>query len=672
MAYLPVVDVEDRADRLVGNVRGETAISTLNSTSTPLSSAATFTGTGEDVSIYAALSINIFTDQDSDTDGLELQWSSDGTNWDHIEHYSLLASQPFFINATIRARYFRISLTNGATPQSVLRLQAIFSSIAPTDRKRAVQQTPTYNDPALTSRSVIFGANENGETFGHAGITERDALKVEIAGPVAAFGETVSTHLTPRIQIDAVYGLLDTDHETLVDASPGTGSATASGGLFVCQTGTGVGGYGVIRSRRLLRYRPGQGARFRFTALFTSPVASSLQLAGAFTATDGLFFGYSGTTFGVMRRIAGAIHIARLTVTNGATGVETITITLNGTAFVLPATGGALSTSATAEYIAEQTSLYTGWLAATSPTSNGATVTWLQNIPATAGGAFTLTSTGGATGSFSTVQAGVANDQATGFVAQSAWNVDVMDGSGSTSNPSGVLLDQTKLNVFQIVYPYLGAGTIRFGVMSPDGRFITVHRLRYPNSAVIANQRNPTLRLGWIAASLGSSTNLTVKGASAAAFVEGESTVTRDPFGASINGFSAGTTEYVAIALRVGGTFGSTVNQREILPQTLQVGTETSNRVVRVRCIRNPTLTGTVDWSYIDSTRSSVEQATPTTITPSGGITVAYLVSASGAPASVDLSKLDLRLEPGDVLAIALTTASASAVTTVSINWNEQ
>jgi hypothetical protein len=72
-----------------------------------------------------------------------------------------------------------------------------------------------------------------------------------------------------------------------------------------------------------------------------------------------------------------------------------------------------LSTAATAQLIAARVGGYTGWSNNVSPTSNGVTVTFLQNVPAATAGAFTLTSTGTATGTFAQVEAGAANDDAT-------------------------------------------------------------------------------------------------------------------------------------------------------------------------------------------------------------------------------------------------------------------
>lgn len=152
------------------------------------------------------------------------------------------------------------------------------------------------------------------------------------------------------------------------------------------------------------------------------------------------------------------------------------------------------------------------------------------------------------------------------------------------------------------------------------------------------------------------------------AFIEGPREFERDPFSSTVYSFSASTTEYVALALRSRAEFGGTNNQRELVPLTVEVGTETANRTVLVRLVLNPTFSATPDWTYASQTLSSTEVATPTagTITVSGGQEVGSFVAASGASARVDLRPFDLRMEPGDVLAVCLRASSSTATCTVA------
>ena len=57
-------------------------------------------------------------------------------------------------------------------------------------------------------------------------------------------------------------------------------------------------------------------------------------------------------------------------------------------------------------------------------------------------------------------------------VSQSAWNLDTMDGNGS----SGFNLDLSKMQMFFIDYSWYGAGTIRWGLRGTDGRVTYVHK----------------------------------------------------------------------------------------------------------------------------------------------------------------------------------------------------
>lgn len=481
----------------------------------------------------------------------------------------------------------------------------------------------------------------------------------QITGPIGAFGELVVEELHPRVQIDAVYGIHGTDAQTFTN---GTGaSAGASSGLFEVDCGTDVGGYGTVRSERLARYRPGQGIRARFTAMFSGGEANYLSGAGMFTSTDALWVGYSGATFGLMRRIPGTAEIRTLTITGGATGSGTIGVELNGVTTNV-SIGGALSAAATAETIAQET--FTGW----TVSATGAVVTFLSQSVAVLAGAFSFSAgTSGATATGPTqVQAGTANDIATGFVAQTSWNIDVCDGTG----PSGINLDPSKLNVWQIVLPYLGAGAITFSVMDPvTGRFQPVHRIPYPNANTTPNAGNPTYRIGWFSASLGSTTSYTVKGASGAIFVEGERRAFRDPAAYARTATSV-SSEVALVSIRDNSVFSSVTNQREVDPHTITAGVEGSKPAV-IRVYKNATLSGVPAWTSQGSD-SCVDYEGTNGLTVSGGLLVAAVAIQGGSSAEIELHELDLRLQPGDTLTVTgEISGGAGNNITAAVTWQE-
>ena len=74
------------------------------------------------------------------------------------------------------------------------------------------------------------------------------------------------------------------------------------------------------------------------------------------------------------------------------------------------------------------------------------------------------------------------------FIAQSTWNLDVMDGSLSSSNPSGTLLDPTKYYIYQNGMQYLGVGSVMFDIVvdnrTNNNTWSRVHSIQNPNSLV--------------------------------------------------------------------------------------------------------------------------------------------------------------------------------------------
>jgi hypothetical protein len=522
----------------------------------------------------------------------------------------------------------------------------------------------TVDVGAVSGTVTVAGSVDVGSVGGTVDVagTVDIANEIEVASNLVSFGGLHTVALHPRVQLDAVYGVLTTDHQALTALS---GGAVATNGLFVCTTGTSAGGYGVIRSTRLVRYRAGQGVRLMCTAMFTTGVASSLQLAGGFSATEALCFGYQGTEFGVLRRQPGAVAIHRLTVTVGSGGVETITVKLNGVDFSF-SSGGALATDALARLIAAQTS-YTGWTA-TQPQAVGSTVTFLQDVPAATVGAFTLTSTGTAAGTFATIQAGAAN-VTTGsnvWISKASWNLDPCDGNG----PSGFNLDPTKLNIYAVTLPYLGAGDITYAVKLPNGRMWPVHRIQYPNSATAPNLRNPTLRLGWIAASLGSTTALTVSGASAAGFREGDSQLSlRGPRSRARTVITATTTKTTVLLLRNRSEMGGTVCLREISPTTLRASNESSTRNVIVQCFQDPVLSGTPAWTRVAS-ESSVDYSESALQISSGEPFESATIAGLGS-VDMEIHEYDIRIAPGSIIAVTVETTASTASVDCTLSWLE-
>lgn len=485
---------------------------------------------------------------------------------------------------------------------------------------------------------------------------------VSLDEPRAAFGALAVAQETPVVQIDAMYGLVSTDHETFTATG---GSATSADSIFTVQTGTSVGGYGVIRSVRDAHYHAGTGMIARWTARYTAGIASSLQVSGPFTSENALQFGYNGATFGVLRRTGARLEIRTLTVSAGAGGSETATVTLNDVAFNVALTSGNVAHAVF--QLAAAT--YTGWQAF----AVGSTVVFLAQSTGSKAGAFTLSSTGTAAGTFARTRAGVTETDT--WVAQSAWNIDPCNGSG----PSRFLLDHTKFNVYQVQWQWLGAGAITFSIENPEtGRLIPVHQIKYANGGTAPTVDNPTFKIGWVAASLGSTTNLTVQGISAGIFEEnGQRVFLRNPRAAQAEKSSVGATTTNILSIRNNVVFADKTNFREVRPIRISVGSEgTGSAPVVIRVFLNATLSGAGGaadepaWAYVDSATSCVAtDSAAETIT--GGTLVAVINLSKTGKEVIYMAESGLQLDSNETLHITASTSSGSATVSASVSWVE-
>lgn len=102
----------------------------VNSSTSTLGSGAAFTGTGEEVTSFEEILINVVANVASATDGLSLQQSSDGSNWDIVEVWTVRAGVALVAAVSVKAKFFRVVYTNGGSAQSSFRLQTIFKRTA--------------------------------------------------------------------------------------------------------------------------------------------------------------------------------------------------------------------------------------------------------------------------------------------------------------------------------------------------------------------------------------------------------------------------------------------------------------------------------------------------------------------------------------------------------------
>lgn len=196
-------------------------ISTANSSVTPLGIAGVFTGTGEDTLQYSSITVSVFANQVSAASGLSLQQSTNNTNWDIMDAYTIPASTGKTFSVTTTARYFRIVYTNGGVAQGTFRLQTIYHynpvkgsthSLADTitlqnDAELNIAQmraTNGLNSVAVTADAasnlnVNLAASAMGANFGAATTALRTASIIGNATAVADFNAGAASAQTLRV-----------------------------------------------------------------------------------------------------------------------------------------------------------------------------------------------------------------------------------------------------------------------------------------------------------------------------------------------------------------------------------------------------------------------------------------------------------------------------------------
>ena len=119
----------------------------------------------------------------------------------------------------------------------------------------------------------------------------------------SAFGTLETNELTPVVQLDFVYGI---NTQTGVATIANSAVVDTANSRLRLQCGTNSAGSAIYTSRRISKYRPGQGMTARFTGVFAAGTASNTQIIGVGTSVDGYFFGYNGTSFGILFRNNGS------------------------------------------------------------------------------------------------------------------------------------------------------------------------------------------------------------------------------------------------------------------------------------------------------------------------------------------------------------------------------
>lgn len=275
-------------------------VDATNSTDTPLAGGGVFTGASKEVLDYAVVTVHTYSDVASAVDGLRVQWSTDGTNWDSEDVFSVAAATGKTFSFQAAARYMRVVYTNGATLQTAFRLQTILkhgNSVTSTHR---IQDSISTDDDAVLTKSVITGRSPSG-IFNNFQSTAQGNFRVA----VDEYGDTPSIDAFARLRISEPFTLFDS--KQLYDKQPlfwdeslgGTASSVHStvNAETLLTVGANTSDYAIRQTKQRMNYQPGKGALILMS--FRSPQNTGVTTrVGCFDGTstnnmtpkNGIFF----------------------------------------------------------------------------------------------------------------------------------------------------------------------------------------------------------------------------------------------------------------------------------------------------------------------------------------------------------------------------------------------
>jgi len=487
------------------------------------------------------------------------------------------------------------------------------------------------------------------------------------------FGTSLVSEAIPNAQAAFIYTV---NNIQWVTSSTGTGaSVTAVHGLMSCSSGNLSNSSADVRLLRGLKYRPGQGSICRLTSIFDAGVTDTLQLAGVGNQESGYYFAMSGSSFGILHREKSAREIRKFTITSAPAGAATLVVTLAGSAITISINGGA-SVNQTSYQISQidYSQVGSGWTAE----SIDGTVYFVSNIPGPHAGTFSITNAGVSIATAAVTQTGVLPTQT--FVSQSNWNIDTMDGNGQ----SRYVMDPQKGNVYGIGFQYLGFGNSFFSVENPNTGLLTAcHMIKRAGQNTVTNIRNPHMTARWTAINSGSAaSNVTVKGASAAVFTEGQVLRNIGPaFATSVERIGASldidTNLVPVMTIRANSIFQDKCCYADLDVFNLSVGSDigsaSSTILLKVFIYRNAGLGGPVNFQHLDSSRSIAAidtAATSLTVNAKTQLVKTFIVAANDSIV-LSLERENFFLSAGETLTIAAQTNKNTSDAIFSISWFE-
>ena len=260
------------------------------------------------------------------------------------------------------------------------------------------------------------------------------------------------------------------------------------------------------------------------------------------------------------------------------------------------------------------------------------------------------------------------------IIPQSEWNGDRLTGEGGAFNTSGFTLDISKTVPYWIDLMWLGAGTVRYGVLI-EGQRIVIHSLHNANYKTTTYMRTGSLPIRYEQFNTGVTASTSeFKFYCATVKTEGEYTPHEHTQSGVFEAATNGTTEVVVAAFRPIQTFKSKDNRSSV--KFASVSTfNGSDTAILVDVTRGGTVTG---GTFNAHASSSVLEHNTAASSISGDESVRSMIIAPGKTGVLINDSENTLYRNADItqsttVNIKIRQLTAGAVGTIStvMNWNE-
>ena len=175
-------------------------IDTNNTTTTPLGADGSFVGDWTNITTFAHLSLQIVADEDSATDGVEIQWSTDGVSTIDYDNFTIFADQGKVWTFGCQAPYYRIVYTNGSSAQSSFNMMTLLKTVSQKPSSHRISDQINNQDDAELVKAVLTGEDSNGNF---------QNVSVSSNGELLAILTTASSSVPVQVQYNKAFSAIN-------------------------------------------------------------------------------------------------------------------------------------------------------------------------------------------------------------------------------------------------------------------------------------------------------------------------------------------------------------------------------------------------------------------------------------------------------------------------------